>query len=282
MTNTPQNYSQCSAKPEPSQSRHGHSTHLVVIDALNLIRRIDGALRGFKNQGSLDKEQLIGLTKQALSKLIRGHQPTHIAAVFDGDGNNWRKQLYPEYKANRKPMDPSLAALLPEIIQQWQQLGVMSLTTAHEEADDLIATLSYKVTKHQGRCTVVSTDQGFYQLLPLGVAIWDHFAGHWINQQNIQQKFSISAIQLLDYWAIVGQSGNKIPGVAGMGPKAALTILKQHQDLKTAFSITQGQDKQLLKLQQNKHQAQLSYQLVRLKQNISLGINLQQLRYTAK
>ncbi|NRA59647.1 MAG: flap endonuclease Xni [Psychrobium sp.] len=254
--------------------------HLVIIDALNLIRRIDGALRGFSSDASLDSEQLINLTLQALKKLIRGHQPTHIVAIFDGDGNNWRKALYPQYKHDRKPMAEDLALLLPKIIEQWQDIGVASYQPPHDEADDIIATLSTKIAQRGAKCTVISTDLGFLQLLSQQTKVWDHFASQWQDEQLVQKKFNVSSRQLLDYWAIVGQSGNKIPGVAGMGPKAALTLLTQFGTLKDAFSAqTDEKNKLLSKLHNNKQPAQLSYQLVRLKKDIALGVNLHDFIY---
>jgi protein Xni len=256
------------------------TAHLVIIDALNLIRRIDGAIRGFSAQASLDSEQLISMNNQAIRRLIRGHRPSHIVAVFDGDGNNWRKKIYPQYKENRKPMASDLAQLLPNIQQQWRQLGVESFCTEHDEADDLIATLSKKMTTAGGQVTIVSTDQGFYQLLPLGVKVWDHFTSLWINNDQILQKYGVSAEQLLDYWSIVGQSGNKIPGVSGLGPKAALNILTSHHSLKLAFAATPStNEKQLIKLQQEQEQARLSYQLVKLKTDLTLELNLKDIRY---
>lgn len=259
---------------------NNHQPHLVIVDALNLIRRIDGALRGFSSQSTLDPEQLLKLTQQAVVRIIRGHYATHVIAVFDGDGNNWRKKIYPQYKENRKPMASDLADLLPQIQQQWRELGMQSLLTEHDEADDLIATLAVKMINHGGKVTIVSTDQGFSQLLSLGVNVWDHFNSEWLTGEKIALKFNIKLEQLLDYWAIVGQSGNKIPGVSGMGPKAAVTILQQFSDLGLAFSATPDpKNKLLLKLQQHQAQAQLSYQLVTLKTDLTLGLNLKDIRY---
>lgn len=253
--------------------------HVVIIDALNLIRRIDGALRGFSKTAQLDDQQLIDLTNQALRKLIKGHRPSHIVAVFDGDGDNWRKNFYPDYKANRKPMAEDLSALLPTVRQHWQDIGVQSIVPAHDEADDIIATLAHKISQHNNQCTIISTDSGFWQLIPQGINIWDHFSGQWVHHEQVYRKFNVRPQQLLDYWAIVGQSGNKIPGVSGMGPKAALSILAEFGDLKTAFSCSDPDNKLLNKLLAAKQQAQTSYRLVLLKQDIALGINLRNYAY---
>jgi len=254
--------------------------HVVIVDALNLIRRIDGALRGFSKTEKIDANQLLTLSKQALSKLIKGHRPSHIVAVFDGDGNNWRKQFYADYKANRKPMADDLKQLLPTIIEQWQAQGVCSITPEHDEADDIIATLAHKIVQHKNQCTIISTDSGFWQLIPQGISIWDHFSGQWVHHEQVYKKFEVRPQQLIDYWSIVGQSGNKIPGISGMGPKAALAILSEFGDLKTAFATINPDHKLLVKLQKNKELAQISYRLVLLKQDIALGINLRNYAYS--
>lgn len=254
--------------------------HVVIVDALNLIRRIDGALRGFSKNAEIDPKQLMSLSLQALNKLIKGHCPTHIVAVFDGDGEHWRKSFYPEYKADRKPMADDLKQLLPTIIEHWQSIGVQSIIPAHDEADDIIATLAHKIVLRENKCTIISTDSGFWQLIPQGINIWDHFSGQWVHHEQVYKKFSVRPQQLLDYWSIVGQSGNKIPGIPGMGPKAALAILSEFGDLKTAFSCSDPDNKLLNKLQAGKEQAQTSYRLVLLKQDIALGINLRNYAYT--
>jgi len=267
-----------------NHSKNQH-IHLVLIDALNLIRRIEGGLHSIPGQASINQQQLISLTLQALSKLIRGHQPSHLIAVFDGDGDNWRKELYPQYKENRKPMSQELAQLLPLIKQAWQDMGVHLIEPAHDEADDVIATLAYKVRQHSptNKCTIVSTDQGYLQLLPQGVKLWDHFKQQWQDEEFTWQKLQVTPNQLLDYWSIVGQSGNKIPGVSGLGPKAALAILNQYTGLKEAFtSNPTSPTKALIKLKLNKNQARLSYKLVRFKQDIILGGSLGDYQYHAK
>lgn len=259
--------------------------HLVLIDALNLIRRIEGGLHGIPNQSSIDGAQLLNLTHQALRKIIRGHQPSHLIAVFDGDGHNWRKQLYPQYKENRKPMNNELLQLLPKLKQSWQALGIGIYEPKHDEADDVIATFSTKVLQHnqKNKCTIISTDQGYLQLLPHGIAIWDHFKQQWIDNAFSLQKFQVESNQLLDYWAIVGQSGNKIPGVSGLGPKAALSLLTQYGSLANAFKSNQeNEPKQLKKLKENIAQAQLSYRLVRFKKDIELGTSLSEYKFSLK
>ncbi len=266
-----------------TNSVHSRQIHLVLIDALNLIRRVEGGLQSIPNQTKVDPQQLIGLTQQAINKLIRGHQPSHLIAVFDGDGDNWRKEIYPQYKENRKPMSTELAQLLPQLKTFWQAMGVHIIQPIHDEADDVIATLAHKVRHHntKNKCTIISTDQGYLQLLPQGVAIWDHFKQQWQDELFTQNKFSVAPSQLLDYWSIVGQSGNKIPGVVGLGPKAALSLLTQFGTLKNALTAgEQEQSKNIAKLKQNISQAQLSYRLVRLKQNIQLGGSLSDYKYT--
>lgn len=256
---------------------------VLVIDALNLIRRIEAACRpslpqSVSTNGPGDMEKVGQLCQQAMKKLLKGHQPSHAIAVFDGTGHGWRKSLFEGYKEGRSEMPEALRQYLDQIQQQWLGLGVDSLIGEDEEADDLIASLARKVVSHQGQITIVSTDTGFCQLLPQGVRQWDHFNGQWLDESYVQQKFKINSRQLLDYWAMAGHSGNKIPGVPGIGPKTACTILNQHDSLKVAFG-TEASDRALKKLHSHRSEAQLSYRLCRLKSDIPLGFNLQDIRY---
>ena len=254
--------------------------NLLIIDALNLIRRIEAACRNLATDGQSDMNQVSQLCLQAIRKLLRGHQPSHVVAVFDGQGHGWRKTLYPGYKEGRSEMPAPLQQHLDTLQQEWMALGVDSLLSEEDEADDLIASLAYKVLRHRGQVVVVSTDAGFCQLLPYGARQWDHFNGKWLDEDYVRQKFQVASHQLLDYWAMAGQSGNKIPGITGIGPKTATAILSHHGSLKAAFA-SEETDKHLKKLHNSREAAEISYQLSRLKCDVELGFNLQDIRYNA-
>ena len=253
---------------------------LLVIDAMNLIRRIYAIQE--KQHGETDKAlEMTRLTAcNAILKLIKTHTPTHVVAVFDSHAKSWRHTLYPDYKKGRKQIPVLLKNNLHQIQDEFFELGVDSLVTEEDEADDLIATLVSKMSQHQQRSIIVSTDKGFYQLLDKQTVIYDYFQNQYTDHIKILNVMQLNVDQLCDYWAIVGNSSSAIKGVEGVGQKGALNLMHEHLNLEQMFSIEDSADKRVLKVQDQKQEACLSKQLFTLKKDIILGFNLQDLRLT--
>ncbi len=254
---------------------------LLIIDAMNLIRRIYAVQD--KQHGETTTALIATQTTvcNALKKLLNIHQPTHVICVFDSHTPSWRHQLYPSYKQGRKPIPAFLKQDLGKIQDLFFEMGVDSLVTESDEADDLIATLADKMAKQQQKCIIVSTDKGFYQLLNSQIIIYDYFQNSYTDALRVKNKMGLSATQLCDYWAITGISSSAIKGVEGIGAKGALALLQQFQSLDNILKQPANeQDKRLTKVHQFQEDALLAKKLVTLQKEITLGFNLKDLRYT--
>jgi protein Xni len=252
---------------------------LLIIDAMNLIRRIYAVQE--KQQSSLEKALQItaSMTCNAVTKLIRIHQPTHIIAVFDSHAPSWRHSLFPEYKQGRKTIPDPLRNSLAKIQDELFSLGVESLITETDESNDLIATLACKMAKRQQRTIIVSTDKGFYQLLNQYTLIYNYFKGSYFDQIRVENEMLLAPDKLCDFWALTGISSSAIKGVEGVGPKGALSLLQAFLDLQSILSQPAGENKRLNKVLADKENALLAYKLVQLKKECELGFNLKDLRY---
>lgn len=247
--------------------------HLLIVDALNLIRRIHSV------QGSPCQTTCI----VSLQQLLQHTQPTHAVAVFDDKArhHSWRNQLFPDYKAGRKPMPDSLQTELPELQTAFEQQGVICWQQDNTEADDLIATLTHKVSQHNHLVTIVSTDKGYCQLQSDYVQIRDYFQKRWLDHAFILQEFGVQPNQLTDYWGLAGITSSKISGVPGIGAKSAAQLIQQYHDLDNLYqNIESVPEKWREKLKQHHEMAYISKQLAALKTDIPLNKNLQQLRFT--
>lgn len=253
---------------------------LLIIDAMNLIRRIYAVQE--KQHGATQQALTATQTTatNALKKLLQMHQPTHAICVFDSHAKSWRHQLYGEYKQGRKPIPSLLKEGLNHIQDQFFNIGVDSLVTETDEADDLIATLANKMAIQKQKAIIISTDKGFYQLLNEHIIIYDYFQKVYTDAQRVKNKMSLSCSQLCDYWAICGVTGSAIKGVEGVGSKGALTLLQTYSSLdKILLESNTTQDKRVQKVLQSIAKAKLAKQLVTLQSNLTLGFNLHDLRY---
>lgn len=248
--------------------------HLLIIDALNLIRRIHAV------QGS----PCVVACQHAVNQLIQHSQPSHAVAVFDEDDrhDSWRHQCLPDYKAGRSPMPDNLFAELPELKAAFAGQGIASWHAVGQEADDLAATLSAKVTGAGHQVTIVSTDKGYCQLLAPEVQIRDYFQKRWLDMPFVQSSFGVLPAQLTDYWGLAGISSSKIPGVPGIGPKTAAILLNQYPTLEVLYQhLDEVPEKWRGKLREHQEMAYCCRRVATLQTDVVLKGNLQQLRLKA-
>lgn len=245
--------------------------HLLIVDALNLIRRIHAV------QGS----PCVTACQHALQQLIQHSQPSHAVAVFDEDdrADSWRHRCLPDYKAGRSPMPENLQQEMPLLREAFAAVGVRSWHSAGNEADDLAATLARKVASAGHHVTIVSTDKGYCQLLAPLIQIRDYFQKRWLDLPFIQQEFGVTPQQLPDYWGLAGISSSKIPGVAGIGPKTAAILLQQARDLDAIYQdLPAVAPKWRTRLEEQREMAYICKKVATLQTNLQLSGNLQQLR----
>lgn len=247
------------------------AVHLLIVDALNLIRRIHAV------QGS----PCVDACQHALDQLIVHSQPTHAVAVFDDEARNssWRHQKLPDYKAGRAPMPDDLHSEMAQLRAAFARSGVRSWECAGNEADDLAATLAVKVAQAGHQATIVSTDKGYCQLLSPGIRIRDYFQKRWLDAPFIAQEFGVTPEQLPDYWGLAGISSSKVPGVAGIGAKSATQLLTQFGTLEAIYAqLDEVAPKWRKKLEENRDMAFICRDIARLRCDLQIDGNLQQLR----
>lgn len=262
------------------------SVHLVLIDALNLIRRIYAVQeRPFLLNNELaenTKQQVLFNTEkaceQALKNIVEQLQPTHALAVFDSQAPCWRYDIYPDYKKGRKKMPVHLADKLADIQDRFMKHFVDSLVSETDEADDLIATLAIKVALRGQNVTVVSTDKCFLSLLSPNIKVYDYFNRRYLDEEYVLNKFSVKPNKLMDLWTLTGDNTNKIPGVAGIGQVTASELLNKYGSVKGLVNATDLKKNISEKLAQHSEQISLSRKLLTLKIDIPLGFNLKDIR----
>ncbi len=250
---------------------------LLLVDALNLIRRVYAA--GAGEDGPERAEGARISSTQSLRRALRQCAPTHAACVFDGDGPSWRHELDPHYKEGHAPMPEALHAALDGYREAFREIGIESIGFPGLEADDVIATMAVKAATAGATAIVLSTDKIFAELLPAGVRVRDHFRGREVDPAAVSAKFGVRPEQLADYLALVGDRGNNIPGVPGIGRKGAAALLGRFATLEEALgSAAEVAGRPGALLREHAETARLCRRLVALRTDLELGVNLSELR----
>lgn len=245
---------------------------LLMIDAMNIIRRIHEAVPG------PDSEQKVADTVTSslasFKRALKTHRPTHAVAVFDHGGRTWKHELYAPYQAHRKPMPALLREGLLTLKQAMAPMGLHWIAIAGIEADDAIAALAAKWCQASpDQAIILSSDKDFLQLLSEQVCIYDHFKGVWRDEAYVLAKFGVKPSQMGDLLALMGDAADNIPGVDKVGSKTAAGLLRINGHLDRVISNADKVGGQVgANLRKGIEMARLSRQLVAFKTDVPLGL----------
>ncbi len=248
---------------------------LLLVDALNLIRRVYAAQPG--EEGADKAAGARTSSVQSLERALRENTPTHAVCVFDGKERSWRHELYPDYKAGHKAMPEALASALGDFRDAFRQIGVASLRIPAFEADD---TAAHKASAAGISVIILSTDKSFLQLLQADIRIRDHFRRADLDAAHAREKFGVRPDQLVDFLALAGDRGNGIPGVPGVGTKSAAKLLGRFETLEAILDRAGELEGKLgERLRGHAETVRLYRKLVALRTDLELGANLSDWRY---
>lgn len=252
---------------------------LLLVDGLNLIRRVYAAQPGDDGPERVQSALVSGT--QSLRRALKECNPTHAVCVLEGGGRGWRHELHPDYKASHAPMPAALEESLGEFEVSFREAGVRSFRQERMEADDVVATMAVKVADAGGTAIVLSTDKAFLQLLDEAgrIAVRDHFQGSDRDAAWVRRKFGVDPGRLAELLALAGNPTDDIPGVHGVGPKTGARLLDEHGSLEAVLEAAPDIPGKLgERLREQADAARLSHRLVRLRTDLELGVNLQELR----
>ena len=218
-----------------------------------------------------------------LWKLLRetraSDAPTHLAVIFDASRETFRNDFYPEYKAHRPPAPEELVPQFVLIRDAVSAFNLPCIELDRYEADDLIATFAREVVDKGGDVTIVSSDKDLMQLVRPGVTMLDTMKSKRIGRDEVFEKFGVWPDKVIDVQALAGDSVDNVPGVPGIGIKTAAELITQFGDLDALLERAGEikQPKRREKLIEFAQQARISRDLVRLKDDVPIGIAVETL-----
>jgi DNA polymerase-1 len=217
------------------------------------------------NSKGLPTNAAFGFTRM-LIKLIEDRSPEYVAMFFDAKGPTFRHEIYPDYKANRPPMPEDLSVQVPYIKEITHGFNIPVMEMQGFEADDLIGTFRQRAEAAGFSVVMVTGDKDFVQLVTDTAMIWDPMKEKIIDLKNVRKSFGVEPEQMVDVMALSGDSSDNIPGVPGIGPKTALSLIQAYGNIEQLYEQidTITKKKQHQNLVQYKDQAFLSKKLVKI------------------
>jgi DNA polymerase-1 len=164
-----------------------------------------------------------------------GVKPTHLAIIFDKSENSFRKEIYPDYKANRSEPPEDLVPQFPLFRAAVRAFGMIPVEQDVYEADDLIATYARQAREAGADVMIVSADKDLMQLVGPTVSMYDPASGERderrIGVPEVIDYFGVPPEKVVDVQALAGDSTDNVPGAPGIGVKTAAQLLTDYGDL---------------------------------------------------
>jgi DNA polymerase-1 len=203
---------------------------LILIDGSSWLFRAFHALPPLSNSRGEPTGAVYGMGNM-LRRLLKDYAPEHICVVFDAPGDNFRHELYADYKANRDETPEELSAQFPPLIEMIEAMGLPLISMPGVEADDVIGTLACQARAAGQDVLVVTSDKDMAQLVDARVHLLDTMKNRRLDAAGVIEKFGVSPERIIDYLALMGDTSDNIPGVPGVGPKTAAKWLNEFGSL---------------------------------------------------
>ncbi len=251
------------------------SEEIYIIDGSAYIYRAYHAIAPLSNSKGVPTHAVLGFINM-VKRLIREKSPQYLAIAFDSKGPVFRHELYKEYKANRPPMPDDLRPQIPYILKFVDSSKILKFEQPGVEADDLIASIAAKFNSSGHKVVIVSGDKDLLQLVSQQTVMWDPMKDKTMDITAVEEKYKVKRKQLLDYFAMVGDSSDNVPGIPGVGPKTAEKLVSEHGSLDGLYENVAGLKKSKMKekIIDNKELAYLSKRLISLKDDLDIDQEL--------
>ncbi|NPV10771.1 MAG: DNA polymerase I [Ignavibacteria bacterium] len=257
-----------------------------LIDGMSMAYKayfafISRPLRNSKNQNT---SAVYGFLSSLL-KILENEKPDYIAVAFDTKEKTFRHDKFPEYKANRQLIPDDMIYQLDYIKKILKAIDIEIITAPGFEADDIIGTLSKKFKDQKVQSYLVTPDKDFLQLIEDGIYVYKPLKksvedAEVYDINKVKEEYGLTPEQFIDFLALTGDPTDNIPGVKGIGEKTALELIKEFGSLDNIYKSIDKINKVALKqkLIDGKEMAYLSRELVTIKRNIPIDVDLENLK----
>lgn len=246
---------------------------LVLLDSNSLANRAFYALPPMITKDGLFTNAIYGYLNMLL-KIISEIKPTHIIATFDVHAPTFRKDMYEEYKAQRKPMPDELRMQMPCIKELLTAMNIAIVEKAGYEADDIIGTLA----KDSKNTYIITGDRDSLQLVSDNTTVWLTKKGISEVIEYTPERLKEEGLvpsQIIDLKALMGDKSDNIPGVPGVGEKTAMGLITEYSTIDGVYdNIDKIKGKLQEKLRENAELARLSYKLATIDTSVPLDVNV--------
>lgn len=256
---------------------------LLVVDGNSILNRAFWGIRTLSNKEGVFTNAIYGMVN-IIMRRIETLEPEYTAVAFDLKAPTFRHKMYAEYKAGRKPMPEELAMQFPYAKRVLHEMGIATLELEGYEADDILGTLAAKAEREGIEAYILTGDRDSLQLISdtTTVLLATNQDTLTMNREAFFEKYGVSPEQFVDVKALMGDSSDNIPGVAGIGEKTATKLIADFGTLDDLYaslpsdSLSPSVNK---KLEASRESAFTSRTLARICCDAPIGVEMDELKY---
>ena len=246
---------------------------LLILDGNSVINRAYFGVKPLTTREGLYTHAIYGFLN-ILERMEREEQPDAVCVAFDLHGPTFRHLKYDGYKATRHGMPEELAQQMPIMKQVLQAMNIPIYACQGWEADDVIGTVGKICSNNAWECVIVTGDRDSLQLIDENVHVKlviskpGQTTSTLYTREKFREEYGFEPIKLIDLKALMGDSSDNIPGVAGVGPKTAKDLLLKFGSLDGVYENLDDSSirpKLREKLENGKESAYLSYDLATIR-----------------
>jgi len=250
---------------------------LVLIDGHAILHRAYHALPPLTTSKGEIVNAVYGFSSMLL-RVIADLKPTHIAVAFDTPEPTFRNKLFKDYQIQRPKVDEEFIPQIDLVKKLVREMGIPTFEKVGFEADDVIGTLAKKADVDE--VVIVTGDRDILQLVDDKIGVYMPVKGlsqsKLYGEKEVEEKFGIKVTQIIDYKALVGDPADNYPGVSGIGPKTAASLLSRFKTLEQLYEQVHKVESVKVRkaLNENKESAEMAKKLATIVTNIPIEIDL--------
>ena len=253
---------------------------LYLIDGSSYVfRAYYGVKQELSTSSGFPTNAVHGFTNMLL-KFLKEYEPEYLAVVFDSKGEVFRNEIYPEYKANRDEAPESLELQFPRIFEMVEAFSIPVIRMEGYEADDLMGTIASSNGHGDSKVFLVTGDKDFCQLVSENVTLIDTMKGKITGIREVREKYGIGPEQMTDFFALVGDKVDNVPGVRGVGEKTASALISDYGNLDGVYgNLADIKPRIAGLLEEHRDDAYMSRELVTIKTDVPVETGIESFRY---
>lgn len=257
----------------------------LLVDGHALIHRAYFAIPPFKTKDGFPTNAIYGFFT-ILQKAIKDFNPSYLVILYDTPKPTFRKKLYKNYQIHRPKSQDDMIVQIPKLKEIFNEGSVYQLEMGGFEADDLIGTITTKISESSIKKIILTGDKDIFQLINSSTYVMTPQIGFnnaiLYDDEQVIKRLNVSPSLIADYKALAGDPSDNYPGAKGIGPKTAVKLINEYKSIENLYKNLENiKDERVKKLLiQNKKDVLISKELAVIKKDVQIKFDLEKSIFT--